>query len=60
MLQTVELPACIAHLDSGLTDMDGDTLALKRELNKMSQTQILWSLYRVLDDSIHPHVASAE
>ena len=29
MLQTVQLPAGIAHLHSGLADMDGDTLALK-------------------------------
>ena len=28
MLQTVQLPAGIAHLDSGLADMDGDTFAL--------------------------------
>ena len=28
MLQTVEFPACIANLDTGLTHMDGDTLTL--------------------------------
>ncbi|KAG7278491.1 hypothetical protein CRUP_038786 [Coryphaenoides rupestris] len=28
MLQTVELPAGIANLDTGLTDVDGDTLTL--------------------------------
>ena len=31
MLQAVQLPACIAHLDSGLADMDRDTLALQQE-----------------------------
>ena len=30
MLQAVELPAGIADLDSGLTDVDGDTLTLRR------------------------------
>ena len=30
MLQTVQLPAGIAHLDTGLADMDGDTFTLKR------------------------------
>ena len=29
VLQAVELPAGIAHLDSGLTNMDRDTLTLK-------------------------------
>lgn len=28
MLQTVELPACIAYLSAGLADMDWDTLTL--------------------------------
>ncbi len=29
MLQAVELPACIANLHTGLTNVDGDTLALQ-------------------------------
>ncbi|KAG7278492.1 hypothetical protein CRUP_038787 [Coryphaenoides rupestris] len=29
MFQTVEFPAGIANLDTGLTNVDGDTLALK-------------------------------
>lgn len=28
VLQTVELPACIAHLDTGLTDMDREAFTL--------------------------------
>ena len=31
MLQTVEFPACIANLDTGLTNVDGDTLSLWKE-----------------------------
>ena len=31
MLQTVELPARIANLDTSLTHMDGDTLTLEKE-----------------------------
>ena len=31
VLQAVQLPACIADLDAGLTHMDGDTLALTTE-----------------------------
>ena len=31
MLQTVQLPAGIAHLDTSLTYMDGDTLTLEKE-----------------------------
>ena len=31
MLQTVEFPACIANLDTGLTNVDGDTLSLWME-----------------------------
>ncbi len=30
VLQTVQLPTGIAHLDTGLADMDRDTLTLKR------------------------------
>jgi hypothetical protein len=29
VFQTVEFPACIAHLDTSLADMDGDTLTLQ-------------------------------
>jgi hypothetical protein len=29
VLQAVQLPAGIAHLDTGLTDMDGDTFTLE-------------------------------
>ncbi len=29
VLQTVQFPACISNLDSGLTNMDADTLTLK-------------------------------
>ena len=29
MLQTVQLPAGVTHLDTGLADMDADTLTLK-------------------------------
>ena len=29
VLQTVQLPACIADLNSGLSDVDGDTFPLK-------------------------------
>ena len=32
MLQTVEFPAGIANLDTGLTNVDGDTLALWKEI----------------------------
>jgi hypothetical protein len=31
VLQAVQLPAGIAHLDSGLANMDGDTLTLEIE-----------------------------
>jgi len=31
VLQTVQLPAGIAHLDTSLTYMDGDTLTLEKE-----------------------------
>ena len=31
MLETVELPAAISYLSSGLTDVDGDALTLKEE-----------------------------
>ena len=31
MLQTVQLPAGISDLDSGLADMDGNTLTLKHK-----------------------------
>ena len=34
MLQTVQLPACIADLHSGLTDVDGDTLTLRKKKEK--------------------------
>ena len=33
MLQTVQLPACIANLYSGLADVDRDTLTLKTDKN---------------------------
>ena len=32
MLQTIEFPACIANLDTGLTHIDGDTLTLWRKM----------------------------
>ena len=31
MLQTVQLPASVAHLDTGLADMDTDTFTLQDE-----------------------------
>ena len=31
MFQAVKLPACIANLDTSLTDVDGDTLTLWKE-----------------------------
>ena len=31
VLQTVQLPAGIAHLDTSLADMDGDTLTLEKK-----------------------------
>ena len=36
MLQTVEFPACIANLDTGLTHIDGDTLTLGRKINHVN------------------------
>ena len=33
VLQTIQLPAGIAHLDSGLADMDGDAFTLEGERN---------------------------
>ena len=33
VFQTVQLPTSIAHLDSGLADMDGNTLTLKKVNN---------------------------
>ncbi len=36
MLQAVELPACIAHLGSGLADMHRNTLTLWRRETKIS------------------------
>jgi hypothetical protein len=42
MLQTVQLPASIAHLDTGLTNMDADTLThvvglLLRKLRRIAK-----------------------
>lgn len=40
MLQTVKLPASIAHLDASLTDVDGYTLTLWEEMvEKISSTK---------------------
>ena len=39
MLQAIQLPACIAHLGSGLADMDGNALTLKREKERLKQRQ---------------------
>ncbi len=33
VLQTVQLPAGITNLDSGLSDVDGDTLTLEKKKN---------------------------
>ena len=35
VLQAVQFPAGIAHLDSGLADVDTDTLPLKRQGKKL-------------------------
>jgi hypothetical protein len=32
VFQAVQLPACIAHLDTGLAHMDGKTFPLKSEI----------------------------
>jgi len=36
MLQTVQLPAGISHLHSGLADMYGDTLTLEKKIYRLT------------------------
>ena len=46
VLQAVELPAGIAHLDSGLTNMDRDTLTLKFKDGLVNENLgYLWQKY---------------
>ena len=40
VLQTVQLPTGVAHLDSGLADMDRDTLTLERKKQNVKK----WSV----------------
>ena len=41
MLQAVKLPAGIAHLNTGLANMDGDTFTLERNRKKINEFLIL-------------------
>ena len=51
MLQTIQLPTGIAHLDTSLTNMDGDTFTLRKKQHRIFRERM--TFYELETDTLN-------